>query len=341
MRRLWRPCAAGVRRPPRSLLLSCCLPPPPAHVFPQMPPASPSSYFRFMLPVSSFLPAIPLCVFSSSFCTSVLRLVLLFFSFFPFFSRWASCSPTPVTDTLVRNSADIIGRSSAIHLADGFVTEASEQVLLLCQADRLLAGWLGTTPCDMWHHLVCKNDQFLFSFTYVLGSCVFEGYDIIAHIVVHSLANHSGKEENHVRIRSTAATASFLRILNGPGEFCNKIIRVWRIAPKWSSRGMEAMVVALWSIYLFFCLSSKCVLPANVVLTMVLCLQNLVVVLFVLSSHLILRLLVFTVFEWTVWEGGKNRRGNVWSGLLGSGLGDKRDCCVEEDTVGARRWRCS
>jgi len=45
-----------------------------------------------------------------------------------------------VTDTLVRNSADIAGRSSAIHLADGFVAEASQQVLLLCQAGRLLAG---------------------------------------------------------------------------------------------------------------------------------------------------------------------------------------------------------
>ncbi len=247
-----------------------------------------------------------------------------------------------MTDTLVRNSADLAGRSSAGHWADGFVAEASKQVLLLCQAGRLLAGWLGTTPCELWHHLVCKNDQFLFSFTYVLGP-VFSEETTSSRISLLTRLQTTRGKENRVCIRSTAATASFLRILNGPGEFCNKIIRVWRIAPKWSSRGMEAMVVALWSIYLFFWLSSeeKCVLQADVVLTMFLFLQNLIAVLFVLSSHLILRLLVFTVFEWTVWEGGENRRGNVWSGLPGSGPGDKRDCCVEEDTVGARRWRRS
>ncbi len=39
-----------------------------------------------------------------------------------------------------------------------------------------------------------------------------------------------GKKENRACIRSTAATASFLRILNGPGEFCNKIISVKKSA---------------------------------------------------------------------------------------------------------------
>jgi hypothetical protein len=28
------------------------------------------------------------------------------------------------------------------------------------------AGRQATSPCDLWHHLVCKNDQSLLSFTY-------------------------------------------------------------------------------------------------------------------------------------------------------------------------------
>jgi hypothetical protein len=205
MRRLRRSRAAGARRPTgrsssyRSLLLNCCLPPPPAPVFPPTPPASPSCSFRFLLPVSQFLPAFPSSAFSTSFCTSVLHLVPLLFSCFPFFFF------PPVSFLRIDSCDRHVGsefcgsrrpqqRCSLSRRVCRWSQQASAPVVSGRPVAGWLAGWLGTTPCDMWHHLVWKNDQFLFSFTYFLDSCVFGGYDIIAHIVVNSLANYSGKE---------------------------------------------------------------------------------------------------------------------------------------------------
>ncbi|CAK9198605.1 unnamed protein product [Sphagnum troendelagicum] len=58
----------------------------------------------------------------------------------------------------------------------------------------LLSCHLPPPPAPVFPPIPPASPSFCSSFTYVLGSCVFEEDDIIAHIVVNSSANHSGKE---------------------------------------------------------------------------------------------------------------------------------------------------